>query len=56
MDKADKYRVSKRIFLKMALSAALTLNMLVSGAYGIMGIHDTIRYDACLTSAPMSQI
>ena len=46
MDRPDNYRVSKRGFLKIALVSALILNMLVSGAYGVMGIHDTLRYDA----------
>ena len=46
MNKPDKYKASKRRFLKMALVAALILNMLVSGAYAIMFIHDHIRYDA----------
>lgn len=46
MDRPDKYLVSKRVFLKMALVSALTLNMLVFGFYAIMFIHDHIRYDA----------
>ena len=36
----------KRRISTVVLALALALNLLVSGAYGVMGIHDTLRYDA----------